>query len=448
MGKPGLLILDGDDTARRQMRWAFSRDYDVLETAESAHAVRAARAGWAAVGIMDIGGAAGIVEAAEGMKAVREILSANPLFKAVVLSCLDGRELAMRAIDIGAFDFFTKPAAIEDVRLTVRRAVDTYRLQVESMGGQPGAVWPGEIIGLSLPMQRTFCAVRRLSEVNIPALVRGEPGSGKETLSRAIHRVSSRHSMPFIKVACDSMPETVLAAELFGTESEGGRRPSTKGKVELADGGTLYLEEVGMMSPSIQKRLYQRLFARCPDNPPWCAKAWPDTRVISSSTRDLRSQVRAGAFSEELYNRLSLTTLDVPPLRERGEDVYMLALYFLKKYSKELARPVLGFGPGAVEAISGYEWPGNVREMENRIRLAVSISGKRELAPEDLCLPTGGACAPAVTLAGTREAFRKRMIHEVLIRNSGNVTRTAAELGISRQYLSRLIARFNIKVTR
>lgn len=448
MGKPGLLILDGDETARRQMRWAFSRDYDVLETAESAHAVRVARAGWADVGIMDIGGAAGTVEAAEGMKAVREILSANPLFKAVVLSCLDARELAMRAIDIGAFDFFTKPAAIEDVRLTVRRAVDTYRLQIESMGGQPGAVWPGEIIGLSLPMQRAFNTVRRLSEVNIPALVRGEPGSGKETLARAIHRVSSRHSMPFIKVACDSMPETVLAAELFGTGSEGGWRPPTKGKVELADGGTLYLEEAGMMSPSIQKRLYQWLFARCPDKPPQSAKAWPDTRVISSSTRDLRSLVRAGGFSEALYNRLSLTTLDVPPLRDRGEDVYMLALYFLKKYSKELARPVLGFGPGAVEAISGYEWPGNVREMENRIRLAVSLSGKKELAAEDLCLPTGGACAPALSLADTREAFRKRMINEVLVRNSGNVTRTAAELGISRQYLSKLIARFNIKVTR
>jgi two-component system NtrC family response regulator len=448
MPKPGLLILDSDETARGQMRWAFSRDYDVFEAATRAEAVQIAGEGQVPVGILDLGLPPQPLKATEGMTAVRDILSVNPLFKAVVVTGLGERDDALRAVDMGAFDFFTKPIAIEDVRLTVRRAVNTYRLQVESMGGQPGAAWPGELIGLCQPMQEVFSTVRKLAEVNIPVLIQGETGSGKETLARAVHRISSRHSMPFVKVACDSMPETILAGELFGEGTEEAK-PAAKGKIDLADGGTLYLEEAEVLSPALQKRLLERLFGRCPDKPPPGGKTCPDTRVISSSTRDMKTLVRAGEFSEELYNRLAIITFAVPPLRDRGEDVHMLSLYFLKKYSKELGRQVLGFAPGAIEAMAEYAWPGNVREMENRIRRAVSHAGKKEIAAEDLAIPAGSEADNGHgSLTDTREAFRKRMIHEVLCRNFGNVTRTANELGISRQYLSRLIARFNIKVNR
>jgi two-component system NtrC family response regulator len=449
MPKPGLLILDSDETARGQMRWAFSRDYDVFEAANRAEAVQIAGDGRVPVGIVDLGLPPQPFEATEGMTAVRDILSINPLFKAVVVTGLGEREDALRAVDMGAFDFFTKPIAIEDVRLTIRRAVNTYRLQVESMGGQPGAAWPGELIGLCQPMQEVFSTVRKLAEVNIPVLIQGETGSGKETLARAVHRISSRHSMPFVKVACDSMPEAILAGELFGDGPEVTKSAAKKGKMDLADGGTLYLEEAGTLSPNLQKRLLGRLFGRGPDRTPQEGKACPDTRVISSSTRDMKALVRAGEFSEELYNRLAIITFAVPPLRDRGEDVHMLSLYFLKKYSKELGRQVLGFAPGAVEAMAEYAWPGNIREMENRIKRAVSHAGKKEIAAEDLAIPAGPeADNGAGSLTDTREAFRKRMIYEVLCRNFGNVTRTANELGISRQYLSRLIARFNIKVNR
>lgn len=255
--------------------------------------------------------------------------------------------------------------------------------------------------------------------------------------------------MPFVKVACDSMPEPVLAAELFGASPEEGT-PARKGKLELADGGTLYIEEAGMLSPAIQKRLLERLFGRSANKQPSEVTDRADARIISSSTRDLKAMVRSGDFSEELYNRLGIITLSVPRLRDRDEDVYMLSLYFLKKYSKELARPVLGFAPGTAEAMAEYAWPGNVREMENRIKRAVSLSGKKEIRAEDLAIPGGarGSDNSTASLTDTREAFRKRMINEVLSRNFGNVTRTANELGISRQYLSRLIARFNIKVSR
>lgn len=443
MSKTGLLILDGDETARGQMRWAFSKDYDVFEAATRAEAVKIAESGQVPVGIVDLGLPPLPFEAAEGVRAVRDILSVNPLFKAVVVTGLGERDVALSAIDMGAFDFFTKPIAIEEVRLTVKRAVHTHRLQMESMGGQPGAAWPAEIIGLSQPMQEVFSRVRKLAEVNIPVLIYGESGTGKETLARAVHRISSRHSMPFVKVACDSMPEPVLAAELFGVNTDEGQQKK-KGKLELADGGTLYLEEAGMLSPALQKRLLERLFGRSEDK-----QVCMDARVISSSTRDMKMLVRAGDFSEELYNKLGLITLPVPRLRDRGEDVYLLSLYFLKKYSKELSRPVLGFAPGVTEAMAEYGWPGNVREMENRIKRAVSFSGKKEITAEDLAIPAGiEPIDSGRGLNDTKEAFRKRMINEVLARNFGNVTRTANELGISRQYLSRLITRFNIKISR
>lgn len=449
MQKPGLLILDDDETIRGQMRWAFSRDYEVFEADTRAKALKIAQSGQVPVGIMDLGLPPQPFTAVEGMRAVKEILSSNPLFKAIIVTGLDERDNALRALDLGAFDFFTKPISIEEVRLAVRRALHTYRLQMESIGAQPGASWPGELIGLSQPMQEVFSMVRRLAEVNIPVLIHGEPGVGKETLARAVHRTSSRHSMPFVKVACDSMPEAVLAEELFGSMPSEDRT-ARKGKLALADGGTLYLEEAGMLGRSSQERLLKHLRGGPTERLPSWEASCPDARIITSSTKDLRQMVRSGDFSEELYNRLGIITLKVPPLRERNEDVHMLATYFLKKYAKELARPVLGFSRGTLDAMSEYEWPGNVREMENRIRRAIALSRKREITAEDLAIPAskGILDGGSLGLSDTREAFRKRMIQEVLARNFGNVTRTACELGISRQYLSRLIARFNIKVSR
>lgn len=447
MTKPRLLVLDDDETFRGQMKWAFCKDYEVFEAGTRGEALRAAAERGIPVGVMDLGLPPCPFETSEGMRAIREVLSANPLFKAVILTGVDERENAFRALDLGAFDYFTKPVSIEEVRMTIRRAYHAYEHQSGRAGSSPGAGWPSDMLGLSRPMQEVFHSVRKLAEVNIPALITGEPGAGKETAARAVHRLGARHALPFISADLKGAPERVVEAEVFGLGA-GACRPH-KCMLEQADGGTLYLKDVGSLSLPLQARLLSVLREYSLESPSTGERASIDVRVMSSSTRDLKSLVKSGEFNEDLFFRLGVITLSVPPLRERGEDIHLLSLYFLKKYAREYNRPAAGFDKAAIEDMKAYRWPGNVRELENRVRRAVISSANREISSADLGLPAsfadGHLAANPMGLAEAREAFRKRMIQDALLRNEGSVSRAAAELGISRQYLSKLILKYNLR---
>jgi two-component system NtrC family response regulator len=296
-------------------------------------------------------------------------------------------------------------------------------------------------------MQEVFNTIRKLAEVNIPALITGEPGTGKDTAARAVHRLGARHALPFLAADCKGAPERVLEAEVFGARAASGR--PRKCLLEQADGGTLFLKEVGSLGLHLQARLLAVLREHSIEIPSTGGRASVDVRVISSSARDLRSLARSGEFIEDLAFRLGVITLALPPLRERGEDVHLLSLYFLKKYAREYKRPAAGFDRGAIDDMKGYRWPGNVRELENRVRRAVIFSARNEISSSDLGLPSrapSSHMAPnPMGLAEAREAFRKRMIQDALIRNDGSVSRAASELGISRQYLSKLIVKYNLR---
>ncbi|MBE7415658.1 MAG: sigma 54-interacting transcriptional regulator [Deltaproteobacteria bacterium] len=447
MVKPGLLVLDDDETFRGQMKWAFCRDYEVFEAGSRNEALKAASERSIPVGVMDLGLPPSPFEPSEGMRAIREILSANPLFKAVILTGVDERENAFRALDLGAFDYFTKPVSIEEVRMTLKRAYYAYDCQSGRSGSANGGGWPGELIGLSRRMQEVFHTVRKLAEVNIPALIMGEPGAGKETVARAVHRLGSRHALPFLAADCKGAPERVLEAEVFGGVGLPGQR--RKSLLEQADGGTVFLKEVGSLGLRLQARLLSVLREHSIEIPSTGERESINVRVISSSARDLRTLARGGEFIEDLALRLGVITLVVPPLRERGEDIHLLALYFLKKFAREYDRPAGGFERGAIDDMKGYGWPGNVRELENRVRRAVVFSTRKELASSDLGLPSRATeeslTANPMGLAEAREAFRKRMIRDALARNDGSVSRAAAELGISRQYLSKLIMKYRLR---
>ena len=439
--KPRLLLLDDDETMRGQMRWAFCRDYEVIEAGTRAEALNAGPEE-VPVGIIDLGLPPAPFEPVEGMRAIREILSANPLFKAVVVTGLDGRADAFRALDLGAFDYFTKPVSMDEVRVTLKRALHAYEQESGKMSAS-GALWPSDMVGVSMPMQSVFHTIKKLAEVNIPALITGEPGTGKETAARAMHRLGTRHAKPFVPVDCALSTADSLEAGLFGID--GGRRK--KCVLEHSDGGTVFLREVGALNLKLQGRLLKLLQEHAIEDPFTGGRASVDVRLISSTSRDLRSMVRGGEFREDLYNRLGVVTLEMPTLRKRGEDAYLLSLFYIKKYSRDFDTRVTGLSRSCMEAVLRYRWPGNVRELENRIKRGVLLSSVRELNAGDLNIPcpASGPPPPALGLSDARDAFRKKMICEALARSNGSVSRAAFELGISRQYLSKLISKYNLR---
>ena len=258
-----------------------------------------------------------------------------------------------------------------------------------------------------------------------------------------MHRLGTRHAKPFVPVDCALSTADSLEAGLFGID--GGRRK--KCVLEHSDGGTVFLREVGALDLKLQGRLLKLLQEHAIEDPFTGGRASVDVRLISSTSRDLRSMVRGGEFREDLYNRLGVVTLEMPPLRKRGEDAYLLSLFYIKKYSRDFDTRVTGLSRSCMEAVLRYRWPGNVRELENRIKRAVLLSSVRELNAGDLNIPcpASGPPPPALGLSDARDAFRKKMICEALARSNGSVSRAAFELGISRQYLSKLISKYNLR---
>lgn len=455
MLKPRLLIVEDNPTVRAQMRWAFRRDYDVLEAPDRPSALEVVRTVGPKVGIIDLGLPPSLSDSSEGLRTVREILEINPLFKAVIVTGLKGRENARRAVRAGAFDYFTKPIAVDEVRVTLKRAFHLSELQKEGMLNPSGtdAGVPFEIIGACATMQEVCHAIRKVADVNIPVLMLGEPGTGKELAAHAIHRLSSRNQRPFVTIGCGGIPNGLLETELFGYEKGAfeGADARKKGKIEYADGGALFLDEITELSGCLQARLLKFLQEHVIERFGGTEPVSVDARVISATSRDIRAMVKAGAFREDLYYRLGVISMTMPPLRERGEDIHMLALNFLKKYSSDFNRPVSGFDKMAVSALKSYGWPGNVRELENKVKRAVALCREKELTAADLALPSfvrARADTNAMSLSEAKDAFKKRLLQDTLAKNGWNITRSAHELGISRQYLSRLIARYDIRLNR
>lgn len=447
--------MEDNQTVRAQMRWAFRRDYDVLEAADRPSALDLVRTESLRVGIIDLGLPPSLSDSSEGLRAVKEILEIDPLFKAVIVTGIKGRENAQRAVRAGAFDYFTKPIAVDEVRVALKRAFHLSELQKEDLLNPSGADAgvPFEVIGTSAAMQEVCHAIRKMADINIPVLLLGEPGTGKGLAAKAIHRLSSRSQRPFVTIDCRAIPNGLLETELFGYEKGAFARTDAgkKGKIEHADGGTLFLDEIGELSGRLQARLLKFLHEHVIERAGGTEPVSVDARVISATSRDIRAMVKDSAFREDLFYRLGVISMTMPPLRERGEDIYMLALNFLKKYSSDFSRPVCGFDKMAVSAIKSYGWPGNVRELENRVIRAVALCREKELTVADLALPSFVRASPdtnAMSLSEAKDAFKKRMLQDALLKNGWNIRRSAQELGISRQYLSRLIARYNIRLNR
>jgi len=289
----------------------------------------------------------------------------------------------------------------------------------------------GEIVGTSAPMQQVFRKVEKIAATDISVLITGETGTGKELIAREIHNRSPRHGKPFITINCGAIPENLLESELFGHVKGAftGAVANKQGKFQAADGGTLFLDEIGEMPIELQvkilRALQERVVFRVGDTRPEAC----DIRILAATNRDLEKEIANGRFREDLYYRLNVVNVELPPLRVRGDDVLVIARYLLSRYSREYDSKVKGLSPNAAVAIRKHNWPGNIRELENRIKKAIVLCESSVIGPDDLGLDAD-SLPSILTLADAKEKFQRDYINEVLALNNGNRTKTARDLGV------------------
>jgi two-component system NtrC family response regulator len=307
------------------------------------------------------------------------------------------------------------------------------------------------IVGESEPMRRVFSLVQRVAPTDATVLVVGENGTGKELVAHAIHQASGRREEPFVPINCGAIPEQLLESELFGHERGAftDAYRTREGKFELADKGTLFLDEIGDLPTHLQVKLLRFLQERVVERVGGRESLPVDVRVVAATNRDLREMRAEGSFREDLFYRLSVVTILVPPLRERGDDLRLLAEYFLEFYGRQHKRRLKGFTQAALRAMQAHSWPGNVRELENRLQRAVILSQDAYARPEDLELePAGGSQEAQPTMQVARDEAERRVLIDALTRNAGNVTRAAKDADVSRPTLHDLMRKHGLDAAR
>jgi two-component system NtrC family response regulator len=386
----------------------------------------------------------------EGLRLLEEFLTHDPAMKVVVLTGNSDHENAIRAVQLGAYDYYLKPVDLSELSSILQRACRLSRLDREALGipsSSLSAPSSGEIIGESAVMRRIFDTIRRVARTDVTVLISGESGTGKELVARAIHANSPRRNRPFVAINCGAIPENLVESELFGHEkgSFTGAHAQRKGRLETADGGTVFLDEVAELSGPIQVKLLRILQDRQLERVGGRELIPLDVRILAATNRDIKRATQEGRFREDLYYRLAVVNIAIPPLRERIEDMHVLARTFLERFSTEYKVRARKFAQDALAAMHAYPWPGNVRELENRIRRAVIMAQGRNIAAADLELTGEFAQEPALSLKAARNAVEKRILVEALQRHQGNISRAAKAVRLSRPAFHELLAKHSIR---
>jgi two-component system NtrC family response regulator len=447
--KPKLLIVEDDETLRTQMRWALAQDYEVFLAGDRPRALEVLRRERPSAVILDLGLPPKPDGVEEGLLALSEMLAEDAWLKTVVVTGHDEKAHALNAISLGAYDFFCKPVRIDELRIILRRAFYLYQLERQHRELQQRLIHePFEgMLGTSPQMEEIYASIRKVATTHAPVLVVGESGTGKELVARAIHRQSSRGAGPFVVINCGAIPENLLESELFGHEKGAftGAHIQRRGRIEAAQGGTLFLDEIGELTPPLQVKLLRFLQEQKIERVGGREEIAVNTRVLAASNMDLKNATAEGRFREDLYYRIGVVIISMPPLRDREGDIQLLSKALLYRYAAENNRKISGFTPQALRALKTHAWPGNVRELENRIKRAVIMAEGTRVTPEDLELTSPYAKYATRGLKEARESLERDLIRRALTRNKGNLTRTAAELSISRPTLYELMGKLGIE---
>ncbi len=441
-----LLIVDDDETIRNQMKWALEGEYRVLLADDRTTALARFKQEAPRVVALDLGLPPQPRDATEGLTTLSEILALDPDVKVVIISGNADRKNALRAIEAGAYDFFEKPVDLDELRVILRRAFHLARLEEENRTLRGVAEGRCGMIGSSLVMETVYTTIRKVATTEVPVLIGGASGTGKELAARAIHAQSNRSAGPFVAINCGAIPENLLESELFGHEKGAftGAHVQRKGRMEYAAGGTLFLDEIGEMGPNLQVKLLRFLqdksFSRVGGRESFVI----DTRIIAATNQDLKVRIASGHFREDMFYRLSVVSLQIPPLCDRGNDSILLARAFLPRFAKEAGKRVIRLSQEAIDAILAYSWPGNVRELENKVRRGVVMADGVSLTPQDMEL-AAAPVSPPPNLKAARNALERQMLEEALVRFGGNLSQAATALGISRQTIHDLLEKQGLK---
>lgn len=444
--KPKLLIVEDDPGIQSQLKWHFE-SYDIIQAKDRLSAIDAIRLHEPAVVLQDLGLPPDPSGVSEGLKCVEEILSIAPHTKVIVVTGNGNEDNAIKAVGMGAYDFYYKPINTDTLDLLVERAFLISGLELQNRllrDKQQHSPLTG-IIACSQNMLQICRTIEKVAPTLATTLILGESGTGKEVVAKAIHLLSPRQENRFIAINCAAIPDTLMESELFGYEKGAftGANKQTPGKIEVASNGTLFLDEIGDMPLALQAKLLRFLQERVIERLGGRDEIPVDVRVVAATNKDLESMVKEGTFREDLYYRISEITLDLPPLRNRQGDKILLARHFLKQQAEAQNRDVSRFTPEAAEAIEAYEWPGNVREMENKIKRALILCENKQIGTEDLGIEQGESVS--LNLRHIRQEAERNAILTALAKTDHNISATAKQLGVTRPTLYDLMKKYDIK---
>jgi two-component system NtrC family response regulator len=447
--KPDLLIIDDDEEIRSQMKWALVDDYSIHLAGDRASALEQFRSKHSTLILLDLGLPPHPTTPEEGLAILSDLIGLDRRAKIIVITGQNEKEVALQAVDQGAYDFLCKPLQLEELKILLKRCYRMASLERENQELRDRLQSTGfeDMLGSCPQIQALYAAIRKVATTEASVLIIGESGTGKEMAAVAIHRSSPRKLGPFVAINCGAIPENLLESELFGHEkgSFTGAHAQRIGRLEMASGGVVFLDEIGEMSLGLQVKLLRFLQERKIERVGGRNLISVDVRVLAASNKNLAEAVQQGQFREDLYYRLAVVVLKLPPLRERGSDVEVLARAFLSRFSKELGHSPVKFSTEALEAIRHHPWPGNIRELQNRIRRAVIMAEDSRISPEDLELVAAPILARNLPLKDAREAVEREMVLQALRNNDGKISRAAAELGISRPTFYELMEKLGIK---
>jgi len=454
----GRRVLIVDDEAL--IRWSLAErlradGHQVLEAGSVAEAITQAEQGVDLV-LLDYK-----LPDGDGLEVLHRLREMDPDTLVMMLTAHKGIDTVVESVKGGAFDYATKPFDLDDVARRVERALETTRLRRELRTLQSGLsrpFSPASVIGESVPMQKIKTLVRKVAtSPGSTVLITGESGTGKDLIAKVIHYASDRAARPFLNITCSALPETLLESELFGHERGAftDARQQKRGLLEQADDGTVFLDEIGEMTPALQAKLLRFLEEKTFRRVGGTADVHVDVRVVAATNRQLEDAVRDGKFRDDLYYRLNVLRVEIPPLRDRGGDIALLAQHFVQSFAKEFRRKVPTLSADTVRCLEVYGWPGNVRELRNLIERAVLLADDGALQPSDFATIGGaggeakgdgqGAAAFALPAEGvTLEDVERSLVIQALARAGGNQTKAAALLGMHRDQIRYRIEKFGL----